>query len=142
MGKRSTKEIEGLTMFKYNCVINSGNMNIITALVNIGYKSKGNFNMDVSRYLQTDADDGTFEEVDIPKGTFINCESDTNKFLTIAAMRDDNDNNQLVTDGINYAYCPWDKLSEHIEHWEKLFKSKVAPHKCNIDEIENYIKNK
>ena len=142
MGKRITKEIGGLTMFKYNCVVKSGDMNIITVLVNIGYKSKGKFNINADRYLQTKADDGTFEEVDVPRGVFINCESNAIKFVTIAAMSDDNDNNQLVTDGINYAYCPWDKLSEHIEHWGKRFKSKVAPHKCNLEEIENYIKNK
>jgi len=63
-------------MFKYNCVINSGNMNVIKVLVNIGYKSKGNFNMDVSRYLQTDAEKGTFKEVDIPSKDSINCEED------------------------------------------------------------------
>ena len=47
-------------MFKYNCVVKSGYMNIITVLVNIGYKSKGNFNMDASSYLQTDATEETF----------------------------------------------------------------------------------
>ena len=127
-------------MFKYNCVVKSGNVSVITVLVNIGYKSKGNFNINADRYLQTNADDGTFEEVDIPKGAFINCENSVNMFLAIAAMRNDKDNNQLVTDGINYAYCPCNNLSDKSDHWMELFKSKVAPHKCNLEEVENYFK--
>ena len=127
-------------MFKYNCVVKSGNMNVITVLVNIGYKSKGNFNMDVSRYLQTDAEKGTFKEVDIPSKDSINCEEDINEFLAIAAMRYDSDKYQLITDGINYAYCPWEELDEHIGHWKEKFKSKICPHKCSLEEVENYFK--
>ena len=127
-------------MFKYNCVVKSGYMNIITVLVNIGYKSKGNFNMDASRYLQTDAEKGTFEEVNIPSKDSINCGDNINKFLTISAMRYDSDKDQLITDGINYAYCPWKELDEHIGHWKEKFKSKICPHKCSLEEVENYFK--
>ena len=112
-------------MFKYNCVVKSGDMNIITVLVNIGYKSKGNFNMDASRYLQTYAEKGIFEEVDIPEKDSINCKDNMNKFLTIAAMRYDSDKDQLITDGINCACCPWKELDQHIVTGKQIGRAHV-----------------
>lgn len=70
--------------------------------------------------------------------SFIDCGTNEELFLAIAALRDDTDENQWFTDGYHWEICP-DEVA-YINAW--IDKYGFSPHKAIVEELIAHFKGK
>lgn len=66
----------------------------------------------------------------------IDCGTNEELFLSIAALRDDSDIHQWFTDGYHWEKCP--ESVADIETWRMYYKT--IPHKATVEELIEYFK--
>ena len=100
-------------MFTTTCFIHKNTPELRTKLSKLGYKMIGT--PDEHEYIQ--CSNGWVNDLyDITDCSGIDCDKNENLFLALAAMRDDNDNQQIFLDqdGI-YFRCGHDSVLEFME---------------------------
>lgn len=108
-------------------------------LKELGYKNYGNpFQItDDSKLITTI--DGEYVPYNVPlDDSFIDCRTNEELFLAIAALRDDTDENQWFTDGYHWEICP-DEVA-YINAW--IDKYGFSPHKATVEELIEHFKEK
>lgn len=108
-------------------------------LEELGYKNYGNpFQItDDSKLITTI--DGEYVPYNVPlDDSFIDCRTNEELFLAIAALRDDTDENQWFTDGYHWEICP-DEVA-YINAW--IDKYGFSPHKATVEELIEHFKEK
>lgn len=108
-------------------------------LEELGYKNYGNpFQItDDSKLITTI--DGEYVPYNVPlDDSFIDCGTNEELFLAIAALRDDTDENQWFTDGYHWEICP-DEVA-YINAW--IDKYGFSPHKAIVEELIAHFKGK
>lgn len=108
-------------------------------LKELGYKNYGNpFQItDDSKLITTI--DGEYVPYNVPlDDSFIDCGTNEELFLAIAALRDDTDENQWFTDGYHWEICP-DEVA-YINAW--IDKYGFSPHKAIVEELIAHFKGK
>lgn len=70
----------------------------------------------------------------------IDCGTNEELFLTLAALRDDTDKNQWFTDGDLWFKCGDEVCNETIEYYLNEYGRKI--HKATVDELIEYFKTK
>lgn len=78
-------------------------------------------------------------EMLIKKG-FIDCETNEELFLAIAALRDDTDNNQWFTDGNDWFLCQYLKVGMHYQDKPEILFEKW--HKASVNELIEHFKGR
>nr|DAF47630.1 MAG TPA: hypothetical protein [Myoviridae sp. ctByu2] len=73
---------------------------------------------------------GYQEEID----SAIDCGTNEELFLAIAALRDDTDKFQWFTDGCHWEKCPYEVV--YINAW--IYKCECSPHKATVEELINH----
>lgn len=68
----------------------------------------------------------------------INCETDEELFLGIAALRDDTDDSQWFTDGEDWFLCQYLKVGMHYQDKPEILFDKW--HKASVDELIEHFK--
>lgn len=101
-------------------------------LEELGYKNYGNpFQItDDSKLITTI--DGEYVPYNVSlDNSFLDCSSNDELFIAIAALRDDTDKFQWFTDGYHWEICP-DEVA-YINAWIDKYKS--SPHKATVEEL-------
>lgn len=66
----------------------------------------------------------------------IDCRVNHKLFLALAALRDDSDKFQWLTDGIHWEFCTEPKLDENlIRKWKNYYGEQYIPHKASVEEL-------
>lgn len=108
-------------------------------LEELGYKRYGNpFQItDDSKLITTI--DGDYVPYNVPlDDSFIDCRTNDELFIAIAALRDDTDKYQWFTDDYHWEICP-DEVA-YINAW--ISKYKYLPHKATVEELIEYFRGK
>ena len=80
-----------------------------------------------------------FSNIPHPEETdSIDCGTNENLFLAIAALRDDTDRKQWFTDGYHWEICP-DEVA-YINAW--IDRYGYSPHKATVEELIEHFKEK
>jgi len=97
--------------------------------------------------LQNECDDSSEIICDIPFdkhsalcGKFIDCGTNEELFLAIAALRDDTDKYQWFTDGDLWFKCGDEVCNETIEYYLNKYGRKI--HKATVNELIEHFKTK
>lgn len=108
-------------------------------LEELGYRKYGNpFQITDDSKLVTTID-GEYVPYNVPlDDSFIDCGTNEELFLAIAALRDDTDENQWFTDGYHWEICP-DEVA-YINAW--IDKYGFSPHKAIVEELIAHFKGK
>lgn len=122
--KNTTKIRDRLKELDYNCNPYLGWHNLYTTIH--GYASVYSMNDDDINVLSKKID------------SFIDCGTNEELFLAIAALRDDTDENQWFTDGYHWEICP-DEVA-YINDW--IDKYGFSPHKAIVEELIEHFKEK
>ena len=122
--KNTTKIRDRLKELDYNCNPYLGWHNLYTTIH--GYASVYSMNDDDINVLSKKID------------SFIDCGTNEELFLAIAALRDDTDENQWFTDGYHWEICP-DEVA-YINAW--IDKYGFSPHKATVEELIEHFKEK
>lgn len=122
--KNTTKIRDRLKELDYNCNPYLGWHNLYTTIH--GYASVYSMNDDDINVLSKKID------------SFIDCGTNEELFLAIAALRDDTDENQWFTDGYHWEICP-DEVA-YINAW--IDKYGFSPHKAIVEELIAHFKGK
>lgn len=102
------------------------------------YPMKG---FDTPNYVIADSFDLPFDKHSALCGKFIDCGTNEELFLAIAALRDDTDKNQWFTDGDKWILCPEIKFSTYWVYNDVDVNLDVI-HKATVDELIEYFKGK
>lgn len=94
------------------------------------YPMKG---FDTPVYVIADSFDVPFDKHSALCGKFIDCGTNEELFLAIAALRDDTDKNQWFTDGDLWFKCGDEVCDENIEYYLNKYGRKI--HKATVDEL-------
>lgn len=108
-------------------------------LEELGYKNYGNpFQItDDSKLITTI--DGEYVPYNVPlDDSFIDCGTNEELFLAIAALQDDTDRKQWFTDGYHWEICP-DEVA-YINAW--IDRYGYSPHKATVEELIKHFKEK
>lgn len=101
------------------------------------YPIKG---FDTPNYVIADSFDIPFDKHSALCGKFIDCGTNEELFLAIAALRDDTDKYQWFTDGDLWFKCGDEVCNETIEYYLNKYGRKI--HKATVDELIEYFKTK
>lgn len=77
---------------------------------------------------------------DIRKTNDIDCGTNEELFLAIAALRDDTDDNQWFTDGNDWFLCRYLKVGMHYQDMPEILFKKW--HKATVEELIEHFKEK
>ena len=127
------KKLEELGYVK-NSPIWTDNCSIIRAYQ---YPVKG---FDTPNYVIANSFDIPFDKHSLLCGEFIDCGTNEELFLAIAALRDDTDKNQWFTDGDLWFKCGDGVCNETIEYYFNKYGRKI--HKATVEELIEHFKEK
>ena len=127
------KKLEELGYVK-NSPIWTDNCSIIWAYQ---YPVKG---FDTPNYVIANSFDIPFDKHSLLCGEFIDCGTNEELFLAIAALRDDTDKNQWFTDGDLWFKCGDEVCNENIEYYLNKYGRKI--HKASVNELIEHFKTK
>ena len=102
------------------------------------YPIKG---FDTPNYVIADSFDIPFDKHSALCGKFIDCGTNEELFLAIAALRDDTDKNQWFTDGDKWILCPEIKFSTYWVYNDVDVNLDVI-HKATVNELIEHFKIK
>lgn len=102
------------------------------------YPMKG---FDTPNYVIADSFDIPFDKHSALCGKFIDCGTNEELFLAIAALRDDTDKYQWFTDGNKWILCPAIKLSAYMVY-NDIDVNIDTVHKATVDELIEHFKTK
>jgi hypothetical protein len=102
------------------------------------YPMKG---FDTPNYVIADSFDVPFNKHSALCGKFIDCGTNEELFLAIAALRDDTDKNQWFTDGNKWILCPEIKFSTYWVYNDVDVNLDVI-HKATVNELIEHFKIK
>lgn len=102
------------------------------------YPMKG---FDTPNYVIADSFDIPFDKHSALCGKFIDCGTNEELFLAIAALKDDTDNNQWFTDGDKWILCPEIKFSTYWVYNDVDVNLDVI-HKATVNELIEHFKTK
>lgn len=101
------------------------------------YPMKG---FDTPNYVIADSFDIPFDKHSALCGKFIDCGTNEELFLAIAALRDDTDKYQWFTDGDLLFKCGDEVCNETIEYYLNKYGRKI--HKATVNELIEHFKTK
>ena len=101
------------------------------------YPIKG---FDTPSYVIADSFDIPFDKHSALCGKFIDCGTNEELFLAIAALRDDTDKYQWFTDGDLWFKCGDEVCNETIEYYLNKYGRKI--HKATVNELIEHFKTK
>lgn len=101
------------------------------------YPIKG---FDTPNYVIADSFDIPFDKHSALCGKFIDCGTNEELFLAIAALRDDTDKYQWFTDGDLWFKCGDEVCNETIEYYLNKYGRKI--HKATVNELIEHFKIK
>lgn len=101
------------------------------------YPMKG---FDTPNYVIADSFDIPFDKHSALCGKFIDCGTNEELFLAIAALRDDTDKYQWFTDGDLWFKCGDEVCNETIEYYLNKYGRKI--HKATVNELIEHFKTK
>lgn len=130
------KKLEGLGYMK-NSPMYTDNCDILWA-----YQYSQEKGFDTPHYVIANAFDVPFDKSSRLCGEFIDCGINEELFLSIAAMRDDNDYMQWFTDGDDdfWFLCGDKKCDENIKYYQDRYNKQI--HKATVSEIIEYFRKK
>lgn len=102
------------------------------------YPMKG---FDTPNYVIADSFDVPFNKHSALCGKFIDCGTNEELFLAIAALRDDTDKYQWFTDGDKWILCPKTKFSTYWVYSDIDVNTDTI-HKATVDELIEHFKTK
>lgn len=102
------------------------------------YPVKG---FDTPNYVIADSFDIPFDKHSCLCGKFIDCGTNEELFLAIAALRDDTDKNQWFTDGDKWILCPEIKFSTYWAYNDVDINTDTI-HKATVNELIEHFKDK
>ena len=102
------------------------------------YPIKG---FDTPSYVIADSFDIPFDKHSALCGKFIDCGTNEELFLAIAALRDDTDKNQWFTDGDKWILCPEIKFSTYWVYYHIDVNTDTV-HKATVNELIEHFKIK
>ncbi|UWF81806.1 MAG: hypothetical protein [Bacteriophage sp.] len=102
------------------------------------YPMKG---FDTPNYVIADSFDLPFNKHSALCGKFIDCGTNEELFLAIAALRDDTDKYQWFTDGDKWIMCPAIKFSSYWVY-NDIDVNIDTVHKATVDELIEHFKTK
>ena len=102
------------------------------------YPMKG---FDTPNYVIADSFDIPFDKHSALCGKFIDCGTNEELFLAIAALRDDTDKYQWFTDGDKWIMCPAIKFSSYWVY-NDIDVNIDTVHKATVDELIEHFKTK
>lgn len=102
------------------------------------YPMKG---FDIPNYVIADSFDIPFDKHSALCGKFIDCGTNEELFLAIAALKDDTDKNQWFTDGDKWILCPEIKFSTYWVYNDVDVNLDVI-HKATVNELIEHFKTK
>lgn len=102
------------------------------------YPIKG---FDTPSYVIADSFDLPFDKHSALCGKFIDCGTNEELFLAIAALRDDTDKNQWFTDGDKWILCPEIKFSTYWVYYHIDVNTDTV-HKATVNELIEHFKIK
>lgn len=102
------------------------------------YPMKG---FDTPVYVIADSFDIPFDKHSALCGKFIDCGTNEELFLAIAALRDDTDKYQWFTDGNKWILCPAIKFSSYWVY-NDIDVNIDTVHKATVDELIEHFKGK
>ena len=102
------------------------------------YPIKG---FDTPNYVIADSFDIPFDKHSALCGKFIDCGTNEELFLAIAALRDDTDKYQWFTDGNKWILCPAIKLSAYMVY-NDIDVNIDTVHKATVNELIEHFKTK
>ncbi len=102
------------------------------------YPMKG---FDTPNYVIADSFDIPFDKHSALCGKFVDCGTNEELFLAIAALRDDTDKNQWFTDGDKWILCPEIKFSTYWVYNDVDVNLDVI-HKATVNELIEHFKTK
>lgn len=102
------------------------------------YPMKG---FDTPNYVIADSFDIPFDKHSALCGKFIDCGTNEELFLAIAALRDDTDKYQWFTDGDKWILCPKTKFSTYWVY-NNIDVNTDTIHKATVDELIEHFKIK
>lgn len=101
------------------------------------YPMKG---FDTPVYVIADSFDIPFDKHSALCGKFVDCGTNEELFLAIAALRDDTDKYQWFTDGDLWFKCGDEVCNETIEYYLNKYGRKI--HKATVNELIEHFKGK
>lgn len=137
-------------MFTQNCFIRKNSKELAKELQNLGY-----YTYHVEEYEDDPSDLCTVTEIESdyagirnnePRGEFakkcIDCGTNEQLFIAIAALRDDTDKNQWFTDGSEDFWFKLgdDKIDETKEYYEREYG--IIIYKATVEELIEHFKYK
>lgn len=139
--RKNTQELRrGLEELGYN-ILNSGN----TTLDEHNYDGNGSHkSIEEGRAIITSYGNlyGVIYDIDtVTKKGRIDCGTNEELFLAIAALRDDTDKNQWFTDGDKWILCPGIKFSTYWVYNDVDVNLDVI-HKATVNELIEHFKTK
>lgn len=121
-------------MFTQSCFIRKNTPELIEKLKNIGYKYNPPFIQTSEVKFNLICEDGYVKESGFVFGNFIDCGTNEDLFLAIAALRDDTDKNQWFTDIPGHWYiCPLNEGWKFVRSHPVL--SDFNAHKATVNEL-------
>lgn len=102
------------------------------------YPMKG---FDTPNYVIADSFDIPFDKHSALCGKFVDCGTNEELFLAIAALRDDTDKYQWFTDGDKWILCPAIKFSTYWVYYD-IDVNIDTVHKATVDELIEHFKGK
>lgn len=102
------------------------------------YPIKG---FDTPNYVIADSFDIPFDKHSALCGKFIDCGTNEELFLAIAALRDDTDKYQWFTDGDKWILCPKTKFSTYWVYYHIDVNTDTV-HKATVNELIEHFKTK
>ena len=127
-------------MFTQACLIRDYNKDLISKIENIGYRNYGNpFQFTDYSILYTTID-GYYVPYKVQvDSSWINCGTNEELFLAIAALRDDSDKFQYFTNGVFWIKCSQLELKHELDNNYEEFC--VADfHKATVEELIEHFK--
>lgn len=139
--RKNTQELRrGLEEFGYN-ILNSGN----TTLDAHNYDGKGSHkSIEEGKAIITSYGNlyGVIYDIDtVTKKRRIDCGTNEELFLAIAALRDDTDKYQWFTDGDKWILCPKTKFSTYWVYYHIDVNTDTI-HKATVNELIEHFKTK
>lgn len=139
--RKNTQELRrGLEEFGYN-ILNSGN----TTLDAHNYDGKGSHkSIEEGKAIITSYGNlyGVIYDIDtVTKKGRIDCGTNEELFLAIAALRDDTDKYQWFTDGDKWILCPKTKFSTYWVYYHIDVNTDTI-HKATVNELIEHFKTK
>lgn len=102
------------------------------------YPMKG---FDTPNYVIADSFDIPFDKHSALCGKFVDCGTNEELFLAIAALRNDTDKNQWFTDGDKWILCPEIKFSTYWVY-NDIDVNTDTVHKATVNELIEHFKTK